>query len=757
MNYACKLINIFTLVFFFFLDLNSQHQNFQEYIIEPESPSQIQLLSSQNDNNVLIIPLEGGLEVSESVASDSIQIQPSDESGFNGDVSNLSSSSNEGAAAVAKKRTRTDEPVIKVGRKRVAQSARWKQNMRKKASNTGKEYVTFKGKVKSARAMEEPCNLSCRYKCRSKLSEEDRQEIFNKFWGLGDHQNGHERQWYFIRGCLSVGPKASNQEQNSRRNTSRIYSFRVKKENIRVCKTMFLATLNITDSWVETIVKKMNEGGTISPDKRGKNRAGVKKVDPRIIQSVKDHINSIPRVESHYIRKDSSREYLPEGLNNVSRMFDLYKDWLNEEVQKNRREAHPPASERQYRDTFNDSFNLGFFLPKKDQCDVCNAFENSTEEEKVALQASFDEHNYNKEKAQDFKKRDAERAKDKDNKSTLCVAAFDYQKVLQTPQAKSSIFYYKRKLGVYNFTVYDIGRHEGTCYVYDQTTATKGPNEVSSFGWHYFRMKVLIGIIEFIFYSDNCPSQNRNRFLFAMYVLAAARFNIKITHVFLEKGHTHNEGDSMHSVIERKCKGNDIFTLQQWIGLIKTAKRSKTNPYKVIEVKQDMIYDFKDLVSKQNWLKDENNVTVPWSKIKMVSADGNEPGKLRYYLDYEGEGSILCTKAKTAGRPLNLQTCDLKPAYSGPCKISYEKYKDLVALCDKNAIPQEHQQYFRELPHATEEESRAAKAAKGPVTTKNGNKRSAPPQGPSKTKRKKNTDTYNEEDSNPDDPDPDFI
>lgn len=300
--------------------------------------------------------------------------------------------------------------------------------------------------------------------------------------------------------------------------------------------------------------------------------------------------------------------------------------------------------------------------------------------------------------------------------------------MLHTPQGKTSIFYYKRKLGVYNFTIYDIGHHEGFCFVYDQTMATKGPNEVGSFVWYFIELKVAKGIRKFVFYSDNCPSQNRNRFLLAMYVLAAARFNVEIRHVFLEKGHTQNEGDSMHSVIERKCNGHDIYSVHQWISLIKTAKRSKTNPYKVVEVNQDMVFDFKDLVSKQNWDKDVNKVTVPWSKIRMVSSTGSDPGMLRYHLTLDGEGSLLSTKSKSAGRPVNLETFALKKAYTDLLPITDVKYRDLNEMCDKNAVPQEYHSYYRQLPKLPPPAPKPAAKRKGG---------SAPATQPKKSKKKK--------------------
>ncbi|KAF0749109.1 Uncharacterized protein FWK35_00014246 [Aphis craccivora] len=55
------------------------------------------------------------------------------------------------------------------------------------------------------------------------------------------------------------------------------------------------------------------------------------------------------------------------------------------------------------------------------------------------------------------------------------------------------------------------------------------------------------GVKEFCFYSDNCGEY------------AAFTLKIKITHRFLEKGHTKNEGDSMHACIKNAQKGKTIY------------------------------------------------------------------------------------------------------------------------------------------------------------------------------------------------------
>ena len=56
---------------------------------------------------------------------------------------------------------------------------------------------------------------------------------------------------------------------------------------------------------------------------------------------------------------------------------------------------------------------------------------------------------------------------------TFTAATCDLQKVLPVPKAEISQMYYRRKLAVYNFTIYDMGEKQGYCYMWHE-----GPTEV---------------------------------------------------------------------------------------------------------------------------------------------------------------------------------------------------------------------------------------------------------------------------------------
>uniref|UniRef100_A0A8D8ZBZ9 DUF7869 domain-containing protein n=1 Tax=Cacopsylla melanoneura TaxID=428564 RepID=A0A8D8ZBZ9_9HEMI len=109
--------------------------------------------------------------------------------------------------------------------------------------------------------------------------------------------------------------------------------------------------------------------------------------------------------------------------------------------------------------------------------------------------------------------------------------------------------------------------------------------------------------VNIVFYSDNCCGQQKNKFTISNYLYAVNHFkNVdSIEHKFLVVGHTQNEGDNVHSVIEkqimRKLNSGPIYCPLQYAAIIRSAKK-KGNPYRVTEFCHTDFLDIKDLNSR---------------------------------------------------------------------------------------------------------------------------------------------------------------
>nr|CAH7727988.1 unnamed protein product [Callosobruchus chinensis] len=103
---------------------------------------------------------------------------------------------------------------------------------------------------------------------------------------------------------------------------SNYYFLPTENGEIKVCLKMFLNTLNISEKTVRTALAKKQVTGIVEKEKRG-GRYQILKNEDDEINAIKAHIQRFPRMESHYCRKSSSREYLHPDLN-LTKMFDMF-------------------------------------------------------------------------------------------------------------------------------------------------------------------------------------------------------------------------------------------------------------------------------------------------------------------------------------------------------------------------------------------------------------------------------------------------
>lgn len=575
-------------------------------------------------------------------------------------------------------------------RKRKRNPEKWSQTQKKIKLNTGQQ---------PQKQMQEPCK--CKLKCFEKIPSDRRLVIFKQFWACGNH----ETQWQFIlKNTEIIEPKVMKIQRKRERNRTLVYYLPSKNDvclvtNLKVCKTMFLNTLGIKERTVYTAIDKYANGDQIT-DLRGKHTNRPHRTASETEQSAIQHIQSFPCIESHYLRQNSSRQYLSQDLN-ISKMHRLYKDWISEN--ENFRNTKV-ASEYQYNQIFNTHFNLSFFRPKKDLCNLCSKYDNSTEEGKLQLKEDYDSHIKNKNIIRNMKDSEKESA----DPNVKTVAVFDLEKVLSLPQSNVNIFHYKRKYPAYNFTVYNLISRQGFCYLWHAQIAKRGANEIASCLLHFIKSEVNRGIKSISLYSDNCSGQNRNRFIFAMYIYVSRVLNVEVTHRFLQTGHTQNEGDSMHACIEKNMKNKTLYSPDQLYEVIMNSKVQ--NKFVIKEMNQNDFYNLKSQVTtSKNWSQDTNGHKVFFSKIKEIKTSPDAPNKLLFKYDFESEYLVLdttnrttTTRTRKSNNANAVDVNELPLAYAQLLPISDALFKDLISLCNTNAIPLHYQTFYRNLLPATE-------------------------------------------------------
>lgn len=317
-----------------------------------------------------------------------------------------------------------------------------------------------------------------------------------------------------------------------------------------------------------------------------------------------------------------------------------------------------------------------------DQCDFCCSYKvgNVTEEE-------WKNHTELKNRAR------AEKSVDK----SLAVAGDcrvltqDVQAVKMAPSLLASALYFKTKLCVHNFTTNNLANHDVRCYWFDESN---GGLEASVFAscivdniLHLLTQKK----VPVILYSDGCCAQNRNSCLSNALLRVAMENDVEITQKFLVKGHTQMECDLVHSTIESKLKGQEIYLPSQYSALTKTA-RVHPKPYVAIYLDYNFFTDFskpEDQIYKSiRPGRIAGDPTVTDISVLVHKPDGT----IWYKLSYDDDLKMLPQRPKLS------TISNLAKLYDRRLPIAERKWQHLQEL--KKVIPSDCHGFYDSLPHA---------------------------------------------------------
>ena len=557
----------------------------------------------------------------------------------------------------------------------------WKKNTRKHDKNHGNAYVSSRGKLVFAKKVKHGCNI-CKKECQMKINNECRQKIFKSFWELGDVDSQRE---FISRTVRQVECKRS--KKNSRKQSSFSYSFFIDKIQIDVCKKFYLDTLDIGQALVYGALKKVDSVGNIKKDQRGLHKSR-KRLSFEAQDFIEDHIKSFPTVPSHYCRKSSTKQYLSNELN-INIMYRLY-------IEKCKASMVKPESREAYSNVFHTQ-NLAFLMPKKDRCDFCVGYENKREHTQNEIM-EYNVHMKRKTLAREGWK-DATQKLAMEKKDEINSACFDLQQVLHCPHGQASEFYYKRKLGVFNLSVYDMASSEAYCYMWPEHITSRGPNEIASCVLSYIKTKVNEGQSIVFLTSDNCPGQNKNKPFACMlwHAINSLSGLKKIEYGFLEKGHTQNENDTVHSVITNSVKKVTLYTPEQWFHGVRMA-RTKPKPFNVKEMCLEDFFDFKNVAkSIKNFRLADDGSEVDWTILRHICVTKEDPNALLIKTEHDGPAvrvDLMRRKRRSNTPGENIPLLNL----TNVCGIPKAKKDDLLSLCETNLIPPPYQTYFQNIP-----------------------------------------------------------
>ncbi|KAK3802981.1 hypothetical protein RRG08_051736 [Elysia crispata] len=247
--------------------------------------------------------------------------------------------------------------------------------------------------------------------------------------------------------------------------------------------------------------------------------------------------------------------------------------------------------------------------------------------------------------------------------------------------------------------VYGYRNGQGHCNIWSEVDAMRGSNEIASYVFSYLNELINQQVKYVILFSDSCGEQKRNKKILSVlwYALGTMRFR-SIEHV---SGHSQNEGDSMHSTIERSSRNIAVYTPNQWAQQMRSAKRKRPR-YIVKKLDKTDFYNLKKAAELlRNFELDTQKDKIRWLIVKRFKLTAEQPNIVSVYYDY-GENCRklnLSQKQRTVSNVRDPSMVRLENVSLTPYPLQKDKYSDLMQLCDRNIIPHAHHSFFKELPN----------------------------------------------------------
>ncbi|CAH1964526.1 unnamed protein product [Acanthoscelides obtectus] len=513
------------------------------------------------------------------------------------------------------------------------------------------------------------CIKSSKRKC-NEVDESIRQDIFKKFWS---DLNWEQRKTYVASLVMKIPVKDKRNMMNleSRRTGTLKYHLKVGSVNMPVCKKMFLSTFGLREWQVLHWVCKSEHG--IHNKKPERREIGGIVSNRQSNVFMKQFLNNLNKLPSHCCRKDSKKLYLEQSFRNITSLYQAY-------VQHCEKSNEKPMSQNSLTKMVK-KLNIALYQPKKDACDICCQYE-----EKNISEETWKIHQAEKERERVEKSKDKEEALT----GTQHVLTMDLQAVKVCPSVMASTAYFKTKLCVHNFTVYNLATRDCTCYWFDETSSDLQASTFASFIVDYIR-KHFNCEKPIIIYSDGCTYQNRNTIMSNALLHLAMDLNVTIEQKFLIKGHTQMECDSVHATIERKLIDRKIVLPSDYVRI---CEESTSKPFKHESVMVD--HDF---------FTNYNNVQVyksirPGRKVNdptvtdLRALQYSPTGKIFYKLKFDDPYQELPMRTTRTKPTENVVLTQLPKERLKIKNTKFDHFQKLKAVLSKDVWP-----FYDQLPH----------------------------------------------------------
>lgn len=614
-------------------------------------------------------------------------------------------------------------------RKRKRHDENYIDKLNKEKRTRGLEYVSRKSK-KVVKAKEMGPDCGCRNKCYTRVSEDERTNIFTEYYNL---KSKDEQTSYIFYRIVKSEPKRKyrkNKKDAPIKSRPKLYSFQYNLHTNNateiVCRKAFCNILAITEKRLRYVRDQIVVGITTPIcDRRSKNTGKIIITD-EIKDKIKAHIASFPSSESHYSRsRNPNRRYLDISLN-IKRMYQLflekYPNHTTKKIAANiaqekengnssieNESDHVPVSEKSYRTIFNENFNLSFSTPKSDVCSICeeNEIKLLAAPENVQIKNKLENHKIEANLGQAMLKLDYQRASTHENEIFISM---DLQQAFPLPFLNVSEAFYCRKLWMYNLGIHVFDTRKGYMHLWTEDVARRGADEIGSCLLHFIKqMKNEKSNTEKLtIWSDSCVGQNKNFTILALeYELVNNGSFIQIDHKFPKPGHSMLPSDRDFGLIENEKKHNDrIYTPSQWATVIERAKRK--DPYIISMLQSKDFVSVSKLRLKHNFLSPKQTLktlTKEKFNIRDVAHFRVTKNKIEFKYSHSTDDWQEINIAYRSNLRTSTETMidELPLKYEKKIPITIDKFNDLNRLM--KYIPEVDKEFYTSLTLSNDDQA----------------------------------------------------
>ena len=573
----------------------------------------------------------------------------------------------------------------------------WKNVSRKDKRNRGEAYeYDVKGtkvkKTAAARKIGPPC--PCKKNCYNIVGQEAIKEIFKDFWEIGDYN----LQNAYLQNIMAKEDIKRRRPNKSGVTRSGSFKYFVNYKNVKynVCRVAFLNIHGIKKDRANSAFNKKSDSGAPKKDGRGKNDNPRRFKGPKL-DCVHEHIQSLPVRSSHYTRhKNENRQYLDIDDNQtfISKLYNLYRDWMFEKYKDVELVKYD-----YYAKVFSKNYNIASLPPKKDLCNECFAKDMNLKEYK-GQQDKIDQIKLNHQPHVDKVKRvqnlvnackPPKKGKEVINPDFLAIV-MDLQQTQPCPKLHNGQAYYKRKLNVHNFCIFNLQNSTGYMYVWTENTAKRGSVEIYSclnkyLNDYIYNQSVYPKTLKI--FADNCGGQNKNNniCLALLRDVHQEKFD-RIELCYLVPGHSYNACDREFGFIEKDYKTRaQILTPGRYIDAIEHCRTAfKTIVYQM--QREDFlnieIFATKNIETRWAHIRQQENKAFQKACQIIISKDVRYGYILKSDYGISDEEGVIAEVhlPKQKKENFDLSKVILTPKYETEIKINDLKINDLKYLAE---------------------------------------------------------------------------